>query len=155
MLRSKIDSASDYGANPLVPGEWTQVYIGILYGKEGLSSAVVHVNGIKDSNPSVRTSGPAPIFSNLDVLTVGNGFNGHIRRFQIYSPGALEIGPNSCDSTCAIHLGFAENPVCVQPICGKYSGTYYSFGSCESNFFRKKFIPKYFSHRVFNRMFKL
>jgi len=135
-LKSYIETSGSEGVTALVQGQWSQVYMGCTYSAGGSAALTVHVDGVgTDSAPGIMRANAASIFSSADSIKIGGGFIGLLRRFQIYSPGAYQLGSDSCyPSTCYAHIGYSATPMCIIAVCSSTSGTYPSFGTCESNF---------------------
>jgi len=121
----------------LAVGRWTQIYIGCIYASSGIGAALIHIDGVHvDSSPNAIRLGASSIFSTADTIKIGGGFIGHVRRFQIFSPGAFQLLADTCSpSTCIAHIGYSTTPLCMFSVCGGTSGTYPSFGTCEGKSF--------------------
>ena len=157
-LKSAIDDStgtSAEGTTVLQLGEWNQVYLSFLITSGWFTAALVQINGGPvDSFPSMTNGlGPAA-FSTNDIVYIGAGFVGQLRRFQVYSPAALELSSESCNpTTCAVNIGFSDPPTCIEAVCN--NDYYTSFGTCESNLFNVFPLFKNFPHRLPNRMYYL
>jgi len=131
-LKDQIDNKSNTLGIGINVGEWTTIYASYLYTFGGLAEAHVYINGVRAAGyPYASTTHGPSLFRNTDVIRVGPGFKGHLRRVQVYSPAVLQIpklncAPSSCDAT----LNQWVFQTCLQETCNT-PGYYTSFGSCE------------------------
>lgn len=127
---------SAVGTTVLELGKWNQVYFSLLYTSGKFGEVLVQINGGPvDSFHSGTVSMSRTWFSTSDLIAIGSGFIGQLRRFQVYSPAALELNSQPCDSTtCTATLGFSDPQTCLEAVCS--NGYYTSFGSCEGILFR-------------------
>jgi len=88
-LKTKIKAGSAEMLQILSVGQWTTVYVvyTFTYGGHGFSK--IYINGADALGIVAIIDAPRPsVFSNLDVVKIGRGFIGQLRRIQIYSPAA-------------------------------------------------------------------
>jgi len=130
----------------LTLGAWAMVYVSYSFTSGGYGASNIYVDGKKSGDAITVKAYGSSVFSSSDRVRFGEGFIGQIRRIQVYSPAAWRVNPKPCDSTtCALDIGFSIPPTCIQAVCIT-TGTYTSFGSCESktliNYFESNFSKK-------------
>jgi len=135
-LKTTIRGSSHQVPQTLSLGSWAQVYVFYSFTSGAYGISKIYLNGIPTDGFAVVAVGTTPpVFSPTDVVKIGGGFVGHLKRLQVYSPAALPFiatsGSNSCDpTTCSLDMGFANPRTCMQAVCNT-PGTYSSFGTCE------------------------
>jgi len=130
-LKNQIDNQSGTLNIGIKVGEWTTIYASYLYTDGGLAEADVYVNGAEAGSTFTATTHGPSLFRNTDVIRVGPGFTGHLRRVQIYSPAAFQIPKITCaPSSCDASLNNWVFQACLQETCNT-PGYYTSFGTCE------------------------
>ena len=68
---------------------WVTLYVVYTLTHGGYGVAKVYINGVDTTGLGATSNAPSPsIFSTSDILKIGGGFEGHLRRFQVYSPAA-------------------------------------------------------------------
>ena len=146
-IKSTITSSGQEGPTVLVPGQWNMIYASFFYNVKTVNAASIILNGVTtDSAPYTNTGYYPSVFSNSDVIKIGAGFIGQLRRLQIYSPAAylldkslflfywylIKLTKARCDlTTCAVNIGYSDPPKCLKAICNT-SGSYASLDTCES-----------------------
>ena len=137
-IKTTIRDQSVEMATVIPAGEWRTVYVVYTFTTGGYGISKVYIDGA-DAGGSAWTSSSTspPSFSNSDLIKIGGGFKGHLRRFQIYTPAASPFetasGFNSCNPTaCSIDMGFSDPRTCLKAVCTT-PGTYSSYGTCERN----------------------
>ena len=126
------DSVTSSATTAFVLGTWTMVFVSYSYSVGGYGASNIYLNGIRGPSAITTAGYGSSVFSTSDRVTFGEGFLGQIRRIQVYSPAAFRLNPTPCDSTtCSLDIGFTIPATCMQAVCTT-SGTYTSFGSCES-----------------------
>lgn len=144
---------------PLTLGKWAAIFVSYSYTYGGYGVANFYIDGaLVDPAIATNTAYGAngnTVFSTSDYVRIGAGFIGQLRRLQVYSPAAFRLNPNTCDSsTCGLDFGFSVPLTCLQAVCTT-TGSYTSFGSCESTFNGNLFWIISFLNRLSNRMLSL
>ena len=75
--------------------EWTTVYVAYSLTAQGYGVSTVFINGIYRGFKSITTAPLASSFTNADIVKIGGGFTGQLRRMQIYSPAAFGLASGS------------------------------------------------------------
>ena len=90
-LKTQIEEKSGETNSGVDLGKWTMIYVSFYYGFQGLGISFVHINAaIAGATVKTNTYGPS-VFRSNDVISIGPGFTGQIRRVQIFSPAAVHL----------------------------------------------------------------
>ena len=92
----------NYETGQVLPvGTWISVYALYFLTHGGYGGSKVYVDGVDAVGLAATTTvpSPPPTFSTSDELKIGGGFEGYLRRFQIYSPAAFPFETASSSST--------------------------------------------------------
>jgi len=130
-LFTYIDGVPVAISSKLKVGEWTSIYASYIYTRGGLAKSVVHINGVKASEfvVSMPAKGTA-VFGSNDIISIGPGLIGELKRVQIFSPAVLELKQGTCaPSSCDVASDDTLFPTCLLQTC-PILGYYYSLGSC-------------------------
>ena len=88
-IKSTISGSGQEGTTVLIPGQWTMIYASFFYNLKTLNAASVVINGAStDSSTHASPGYYSYIFSDSDVIKIGAGFIGQLRRLQVYSPAS-------------------------------------------------------------------
>ena len=91
-IQTEIDGFTAEVSTPISVGQWTMIYASYIYSVGGVGASEVYINGVEgDAHPIIQNAKGPSHFSNADILTVGPGWTGQLRRFQIYSPTTLRL----------------------------------------------------------------
>ena len=75
------------------------IYASYVYTHGGRGLSIVHINGMPATGYADTGAAYGPtFFSNSDIIYIGPGFTGQLRRLQIFSPAAFELDQGSSDS---------------------------------------------------------
>ena len=93
-LKATIQTQSVDGTAVFGLGTWNLIYVSIIYNDGVFASIMASVNqGIPDCSTYIFNAYEPSVFSESDIITLGAGFIGQIRRFQVYSPAAFQLDP--------------------------------------------------------------
>jgi len=71
-------------------GEWTAIYAFYVFTQGGFGRARVYIDGVYTSALPDIASSPVPSdFSTSDIVKIGGGFSGYLRRIEVYSPASV------------------------------------------------------------------
>ena len=79
-------------------GQWNMIYAVYVYTVGGRGTSLITVNGVLAPEVAVTFGAYGPsYFSNADRIYVGSGLTGHIKRFQVYSPGVIRLNQGNTE----------------------------------------------------------
>jgi len=79
----------------ILVGQWTAIYVVYAFTSGGFGVSMVYIDGFLANSAALTTNGLSPsAFSTSDIVKIGQGFTGKLKRIQIYSPAAFGLVQN-------------------------------------------------------------
>jgi len=95
-LQSAVDTTVAETNSILPLGQWKTIYIVYVSPYGGGEATVLYINGLQSTGYNFKQNAYVSSFlSPSDLTTIGAGFVGKLRRFQIYSPVAYQLDPGN------------------------------------------------------------
>ncbi len=90
-LKAEIEGVIQETSKTFNVGEWYWIYAAFFYNEGGLGASALYVNGGLYLTPYTATAQGTLKLSTSDIVRIGAGFAGKLRRLQVYSPTAYRL----------------------------------------------------------------
>ena len=91
-LKSAFKTAIAETASPLSLGKWNMIFVAYVNTHGGFGLTVIYVNGFQTTGYNSKLNEfVSSSLSSSDIITVGAGFIGKLKRLQIYSPSTYQL----------------------------------------------------------------
>ncbi len=91
-LQTYFDIYPMQTTDTITTGMWNTIYVVYASTGSGYGVSKIYINGVDSNGQATTTSSPGPAtFTAGDVIKIGQGFVGELRRFQIYSSASFGL----------------------------------------------------------------
>ncbi len=115
-LKTFIDTGFMETTDTITPGEWNTIYVVYASTASGYGVSKIYINGVDNNGEAANSNSlDATMFTSNDIIQIGQGLVGELRRFRVYSPAPFGL---ATEQSINFSLFFLKN--ISRPLFGKF-----------------------------------